>query len=59
MNYPFKHNENRSILVFCKLRNQLDAAIEAGATLAGGIDIITAIKVYNLIYVLTFNFFIF
>ncbi|XP_065221538.1 uncharacterized protein mRpL1 [Planococcus citri] len=44
VNYPFPQNDDRSILAFCKLREQMDDVTEAGATLAGGAEIIKQIK---------------
>lgn len=50
VNYPYPHKEDRSVLAFCKLREQMDEALEAGASLAGGQEIITGVKVGSLSY---------
>lgn len=42
--YTFKHGEERSILAFCKTIDQINEVTDAGATLAGGADIIKGIK---------------
>lgn len=44
--YPYPHKEDRSVLAFCKLREQIDEALDAGAARAGGTEIIGNIKVF-------------
>lgn len=55
VNHPFPQSDDRSILAFCKLHEQMDQVTEAGATLAGGIDIIKNIKV-RIIFISKFYF---
>lgn len=43
--YPFKHNEKRTILAFAYEQHNRDAAVEAGAEIALGPDMIK--KVWN------------
>lgn len=45
VNYPYKHGEDRSILAFCQTKEQIEEALVAGATIAGGKEIITGVKV--------------
>lgn len=45
VNYPYKHGEDRSILAFCKTKEQVDEALVAGASLAGCSEIISGVKV--------------
>lgn len=47
--HPFKHGEDRNVLVFCKDENQIKDALDAGAALAGGSDIVKLIMVMYLI----------
>lgn len=42
--HGFDHGENRAILVFCKSPTEKEAAINAGATLVGGLEIIKDIE---------------
>ncbi|VDN40523.1 unnamed protein product, partial [Gongylonema pulchrum] len=42
--YPFKHNEKRSILAFANAQSNRDAAVEAGAEIALGPDMIKKTK---------------
>ncbi|KAL7295287.1 hypothetical protein TKK_0011422 [Trichogramma kaykai] len=44
MKHLFDHGEERNILVFCKKDEQIKAALEGGAALAGGVDIIKLIQ---------------
>lgn len=42
--YPFDHGEDRSVIVFAKTQEEQKMALEAGATLAGGPELITDIQ---------------
>lgn len=42
--YKFEHGQERKILVFTKGQESIDAAINAGATLAGGADLVKQIQ---------------
>lgn len=43
--HPFKHGEARNVLVFCKDENHIKDALDGGAALAGGSDIVKLIVV--------------
>lgn len=45
--HKFDHGEERSLLAFCKAEADVTAALDAGATLAGGSDIIKLILVID------------
>ncbi|RZF43469.1 hypothetical protein LSTR_LSTR001730 [Laodelphax striatellus] len=42
--HGFNHGEDRSILVFCKSKEEREAAENAGATLVGGVEVIKDIE---------------
>jgi large subunit ribosomal protein L1 len=44
INYKFDHGQERTILAFCKGQEEIDAARSAGATLAGGSELVKQIQ---------------
>ncbi|XP_047001588.1 39S ribosomal protein L1, mitochondrial [Schistocerca americana] len=46
--HPFEHGEDRSVIVFAKTQEEQKIALEAGATVAGGMELITDIQNGNL-----------
>lgn len=43
--HPFGNYEDRTVLAFCKTPEQTEEAIEAGADIAGGSEIIHRVQV--------------